>query len=394
MAKDTEDSIISLTKQLSSIYENNSTLNYLKRFEEDRKSLLDLTSSSWQEPTMQEKMTDMASALSASAIQAAFKTHADYELYANPILSSIHANNYNSLQEAITKATEPWLNNNYMQAIKATDLFSDTIKSIADMGVLHDITPYGAKLSEAMLLFKDQENMLNASKNLVGLASLIENDAFKTKFESPLEEASGKIAKTMSELQISIKSESPILKVSEALKVFNKPLGAINPPDFPKIKFDLPQIELPKIENSPIYKQNEKLINKSDKQVILLKDMSKYMASQTEKLEFQNKITSQQIEANHSSAKVAFWTAVTSIAVAVIFSIAGIILTYYVFQEEDKSDNKNHTELLKSIEANNNNKNLAELTLQIKEENKNIILTNKMLNEQNEYFKELLKAKK
>lgn len=85
MAKDTEDSIISLTKQLSSIYENNSTLNYLKRFEEDRKSLLDLTSSSWQEPTMQEKMTDMASALSAPAIQAAFKTHVDYELYNAPL---------------------------------------------------------------------------------------------------------------------------------------------------------------------------------------------------------------------------------------------------------------------------------------------------------------------
>lgn len=390
MAKYKEDSINSLTEQLSSIYENNLALNSLKRFEEDRKSLLDLASSSWQEPMIQEKIADMASALGMSAIQDAFKTHADYELYANPILSSIHTNNYNSLQKAMTKATEPWLSNNYMQAVKATDLFSDTIKNVADMGVLHDIQPYSTKLAETMLLFNDQENMLSASKNLVGLASLIENDAFKAKFESPLGETSKKLSEVMNELGTTTKFESPILKLSNASEGFNKPFDAIN---FSERVLDLPRIELPRIENSPIYKQNEKLIEKSDKQVTLLKDMSKYMASQTEKLEFQNEITSQQIKANNSSAKVAFWTAIFSIAVAVIFSIAGIGLTYYVFQEEDKSDNKNHTELMKSIEANNNNKILSELVLQLKEENKNTILTNKELSKQNEYFKELLKIK-
>jgi cbb3-type cytochrome oxidase subunit 3 len=132
---------------------------------------------------------------------------------------------------------------------------------------------------------------------------------------------------------------------------------------------DLPKFEIPKIEDSPMYKQNEKLINRSDKQIDLLENMASYMSSQTKNLELQNEITADQIEKTEISSKSAMRVAMWSIVLSIIFSIVSIGVTYYVYIKEDKSDNIANSELQELIKANNTNKVLSELVEGFKEQN-------------------------
>jgi cbb3-type cytochrome oxidase subunit 3 len=354
-------SISELTKEIESIYDKDPTLKELKRLEEDRKSLssIDIASKALSDSLIESQVTDLYKTVSSPALQHAFKTVEDYEKYTKPILSSIESKDYLNLQESIKKATEPYLASDYLQTIRATDLFNDTIKNAANMNILKDSQLYQTQLSEAINLFNDHDKRLTASKDLLGLASIVENEAFKAKI-TPIGEFAKKMASPIKDFDTIGKTINPMFESHTKInKLFDTNLN----------KIDLPKFEIPKIEDSPMYKQNEKLINRSDKQIDLLENMASYMSSQTKNLELQNEITADQIEKTEISSKSAMRVAMWSIVLSIIFSIVSIGVTYYVYIKEDKSDNIANSELQELIKANNTNKVLSELVEGFKEQN-------------------------
>lgn len=377
-------SISELTKEIESIYDKDPTLKELKRLEEDRQSLysVDLATKALSDSTVAQ-VSDLYKTISNPVLQDAFKTHEDYERYTKPILSSIENKDYLNLQESIKKATEPYLSSEYLQAMKATDLFRDTIKSASSMNILKDSLPYQSQLTEAINLFNEHDKRLTASKELLGLASIVQNDAFKAKI-NPL----GEVAKTLSPTFEAInnvgKTIKPVLDSMNKIKDIHKPFN----PSIEKI--DLPRVEIPKIQDSPMYKQNEKLIDRSDRQINLLENMANYMSSQTKNLELQNEITSEQIEKTEVSSKSAMTIAIWSIVLSIIFSFVSIGVTYYVYVEEDKSDNMSNAKMEELIKANNTNKVLSEMVQELKTQNiflKKIIEKNNLIENKNNAVK-------
>jgi hypothetical protein len=81
--------------------------------------------------------------------------------------------------------------------------------------------------------------------------------------------------------------------------------------------------------------------------------MGQYISSQNEKLDTQNKIMEEEIKDNKKSVKQAFWTAVGSIAVAILATIWSIWVTYDIYDKTDKSDKDNQRTLLKHMDKNN-----------------------------------------
>lgn len=353
--------IDSLSEQLNEVYKSDTTLDYLKQFQEDRKILsqIDFTTAALLEPTMQDKIANIESLIGSAAIQEAFKSHTDYESYANPILSSIHDKDYSSLQESMKIATESLISNDYLQTIKATDMLSNTIEKAKVMGFNEHIDSYSSKLADTISQYT-RDTKLNVAQDMLGLASTIDTDMF----------------------QYDIKATENMDRDF-----------TMKPPDIDDIAKHIPTFEMPKYEDT--------IMGKADKQLLVLEKLALYISSQTEKIEFQNEIaTSQnnklkeqnviikdQVKDTAKTSKTAFWTAICSIGVAVMFSIITILQANYIYMEEDKSDNKNYERVIELLKANNNNKVLKDLVLQLKEQNKNILITNKELAKQNKYFK-------
>jgi len=373
MSNKESSSINSLTEQLSNLYTYDTTLGYLKHFEEERKAFMELSSliSSWQEPTIQDKILDMEKTIASTYIQDAFKTHADYELYANPILSSIHDKNYNSLQEALKIATEPLLNNDYIQTIKATDLFSDAIDRAKSIGLTENIDSYTSKLSDSISQYENN-NKLNAAQNILGLTSMIDTDIFQKE-----------------------------MKLIDNQSITNKILKEVEQADNYKIKEPNYQNRMLDISLPHIPKYEDTIMGKADKQLEVLERLSNYMIQQNKNLEIQNDIATaqknslkEQNELIKDQVKETSKTSFIALGTAILSIIVSSIITVYVFLEEDKSDNKNHIEVKKILQANNNNKILNDLLLELKEENKNSTIIIEKLVKENQYFKEILKLKK
>lgn len=390
MSKKSSDNIGKITIQLDDLYKSEPTLDYLKRLEEDKKALLSVhnLASAWKEPSIQERVEDMKSALGYTELQDAFKSHEDYISVTSPLISALGKDSPQSLLEAFKLETEPYLDPIYAQTLKATDLFSETLENISRLR-LPEVPDYVEDMKKTMALYDDNFGLGN--KRLVELATSFENDAFKSQLElaSNISAISDVIKPTSSVLDsvglqatkeafqpINSPSLDKLTKSQETFKIFNKPISP---------KYELPEIphyEPPRPEDSPHYKQNEKILYNSEKQIVLLNQMSVYMSSQTEKLEFLNDITVKQVEENKitsdkaiainaKSSRNAMYVAISSIFISIIFALSSIALTYYVFIEEDISDNKNHTEIIQLLKANNLNGSISELIEQLKIKNKN-----------------------
>lgn len=113
-----------------------------------------------------------------------------------------------------------------------------------------------------------------------------------------------------------------------------------------------------------------------NEQVTSLKLQNEKAENQIEKIERQNELMQKQQEDNRKTSKVAFWTAVASIAIGVIIGIVGIYFSYLLYQWQDISDNKNQKELIETLKSSNSNQDLIEvMKKQIETTNK----TNKLL---------------
>jgi hypothetical protein len=223
------------------------------------------------------------------------------------------------------------------------------------------------------MLDYENNNKLNAVQAILGLTSAINTDIFQKEMDS-INTTKSITDRTMKE-------------VEEAKKF------TIEQPNYQNRMLDIPIFKVPKYEDT--------IIGKADKQVEILERLSNYMIEQNKKLELQNEIatdqTNQLKEQNKiikDQVKEASKTSLIALVAAIASILISSIITIYVFEEEDKSDNKNHKEVTELLNANNNTSILMELVSELKEQNKNILITNKELNKQNQYFEKLLKTKK
>ena len=362
MKKKKLNSVDNLEKKLNDIYSNDAILNSLKQFDEDRKALLQLSSTAplWQESTMQNKILEMEKAIKNTTLQNAFKSPSDYESYAKPILSSIHDHDYASLEREIKKNTEPWLNNNYIQMLKATDLLNDTITKAKEIGLSNQLDSYASKLSETALEYMTKDK-LNTAQSILGLTSAIDTDIFQKEMESI------NTTKSMSEM---------------AMKDITRTHNKITEP--PTI--DIPPFEIPKYENT--------IMGKVDKQVEILERLSSYMIKQNKNLELQNEIATEQSnqlkEQNaiiKNQVKETSKTSWIALGTAVFSILISSYISWHIFKEEDKSDMQNHKEVKDLLQENNKN-----ILMELKEQNKNGLRINEEIKKQNQYFEKFLKS--
>jgi len=118
-------------------------------------------------------------------------------------------------------------------------------------------------------------------------------------------------------------------------------------------RLEVPRMMEPrKIPKNPMIQQNNQIIELLDLQNETLISVAKYISSQNEKLDTQNKIVEVEIKNNKKSAKQAFWTAIASIAIAILATIGAILVSYDIYKKEDKSNNMQHIELLQLINKN------------------------------------------
>lgn len=359
--KDSKNNIGKITIQLDSLYKSKPTLDYIKRLEEDRKALLSIhnLSASWKEPSVQEKLEDMRKALGYPELQDAFKSYKDYAAVTTPLISALEKDNAKSLLEAFKLDTEPYLKSTYAQTLKATNLFSETLQNVSALG-LNNAPDYSKKVHEAIKLYEDNFHLGN--KKLVELVTSFENDAFKKSFE----------------LANSFQKTAPHISTLDSLEKSKGTFKSLTEPKIPKVELpEIPHFKPPRPEDSPHYKQNEKILKNSEEQISLLKQVSIYMSSQSEKLEFLNDLTAKQVEENKitsdkqseinaRASKSAMRVAIISIIITLLFSVGGLVLSYYIFIQEDISDNKDHAEVVQLLKDNNLNGVLHELVDQLK----------------------------
>ena len=408
--KDSTDNIGKITIQLDDLYKSNPTLDHIKRLEEDRKALLSVAdlSATWGETSVQNRVEDMRKALGYPKLQDAFRSHEDYMSVTSPLISALEKDNPKSLLDAFKVDTEPYLDSTYAQTLRATDLFSESLINASKLG-LPQTTSYVEDMRKTMELYNTSFGLGN--KKLVELATSFENDAFKSKFA---------LAGNISSVSEALKSSTSALdsislraaKTLEAFQPVKSPLldkqtkshdnfKMITEPKIPKYELpEIPHYEPPRPEDSPHYKQNEKILNNSEEQIVLLNQVSVYMSSQSEKLEFLNKITAKQVEENKviaekqmeenrvvaekemainaKSARTATWIAIAGIGLTLIVSVISIWATLYVYGLQDISDNKDHAEVVQLLKANNLNGSISELVNQLKIKNQNDIELIKM----------------
>lgn len=364
---------ITLGDKIKEVYGNDSALDSLKKFEEDRKSLLgvDFTSQHIANLGIEDKISDMTKLLEGSALHSTFKNEELFRQYTDPILSSIHNNDYESLQEKMKLATEFFIKPDYAQTIKAADILGDAIAKANESLVLNSFTDsYTSKLDATIEQIK-ADNRFSAASSMLGLASTIDTDLFKAQLQQltapkSVQEATEKVS------ALSFKPAIPEIHT--------------------KMFMDSPVFELPKYEDT--------IMGKADKQIEHLKDISKYMIDQNEKMKVQHEISTEQnnqikeqnemlknqIEDNAKTSVRDYRTLILSIVV-------GILISFIIYHLEDKSDTENHNEIKQILETNNNNEVLKDLVGQLKLQNRKSDDTIKELKEQNKYIKSLLEKK-
>lgn len=445
-----------LQNSFNQIYSIDPTLEYLKQFEEEREKL---SKSNMYSKALEIEAKKMEALLGTDYLKNAFGTSKDYENYSQPLLEAIYGNDYKALQEVATSSILPNLKSDYEQILKSTELFSDSLAQ-SDSFQLDNYSLYNQKIKEALGEYNTDK--LGASQKILDLASSYNTDTFQAKLDElnsvnkslqdvyasaigtsladsfnvtnstsqitdSLNLALGtttKIEDSISALKSNSLADEPLPSAITGVNKLNNKNSILDDFDInTSLKFE--PIEMPKIEDSPIYKQNEKLIHKSDKQIEVTQElstlvvqlnqthetqvktndkilvnshkqieimtlMSNFMASQSKILEqqkqsqeLQNKKIEEQISDNKKSSKIALWTAIISIILGTIISLGGAYLTYYVYVQEDISDNNNHAELIKAIEKGSDKvliRNILTELKELNEKNKKLTVENLQLN--------------
>ncbi len=347
--KDTS-SLEALNSAFHDLYKKDPTLDYLTKFEEDRKQLLGLEQDS---SLFQTQAEEMKKILASSITQSAFDTAEDYKKYAMPILSTVDKHDYYALKGLAKVSVSSFLDKGYSSTLKATGLLADSIERANAIG-LASTELYSTQLSDSVEQYFNNDK-IKASQGILSLASAINSDLFKTKINehaglgsmaglsktaglADLNFLASKKAEFASKADFSktaklakfgsfiskpvglgsmaglskaagladlnfLASKADFSKTAKLAKfnsIISKPVGLglashslkdtiktlssndiFQPLKLEKISQippkDFKHLEIPRVQDSPMYKQNEKLIDKSEKQIEAIKEMSKYL---------------------------------------------------------------------------------------------------------------------
>lgn len=326
-----------LQKQLDEVYES-PIFKSIKELEKDKKSIL-ATSTIAEIAKMQKH--ELEKLIGDTSFQNAFKSVQDYTKYTSPILDSLQNNNFQELQDSIAKNYEPFLKPQISETLKTLAESQMKLSDYANIGKFNIDDYLGTSVQSALENIKVNENLLDSSKVLNSVFGQIDTNIFKDKIND-------------------FEEQRKLLETK------------------PYHFHELPNIEIPKNPIFDVIEQNEKIIGHLDLQNKSLNEIAKYLANQNEKLDTQNNITEQQIKENDKSAKKALWIAVSSIVISII---ATVIVSYDIYDREDISDNKQHQELLQSInridDTTEQNGLLKELLQEVKIQNKKLDINKK-----------------
>jgi len=287
-----------LKKELDKKYQNPVLLE-LKKLEKEKQNVLDGFAGL---NTSKNAISDLQTTLASSTFQGAFKTINDYAKYTNPLLDDIRKKDYVSLRKELNKSLTPYIKTEVERAMEA---LSYTEKSLLELskGIYPDADKYSRDISSALKNMGINNNLLEPAKSLTESMKKIETNMFQDKME---------------------KLNAQRLEIPKMME----------------------PVQIPK---NPMINQNEQIIKLLDIQNETLVSVGKYISSQNEKLDTQNKIVEEEIGANKVAAKQAFWTAVISIFISIIATLGAIWISYDIYTKEDVSSNKQHAELLQSI---------------------------------------------
>lgn len=309
-------------KIIEDLLKVNPTLSLLTKFEEDRSVLAQLNPSLYNSEGSS-RISEMAKIIANPMVSEAFRNKQTVSDYVASIISS---DKNKSLKHIVDITTTSMLTPEYEQSLKAVDKLSKSLES-ASLVLGND---YMSSYHEQIKKISKElnEDKLSAASNIVGLASKVDSDLFKR--------------------------ASMIDNLNEERR---------------NIEFD---IHKPPLNFEFRFEESPMGIT-LNKQVEHLEKVSNYILEQTDKIEDQrqisiehNKIIKSEIESNSKIAKRDFKTLLISIVISILIPI----IIYYV---EDISDDKNHKELIDTL---NNNGNLNNQVEQLKE-------TVKKLEEQN-----------
>ena len=313
-----------LKKSVDNAYAN-PMLHELKRLKEDKKNIVEsLVGSS----SAVDAINDLQNLLKNSGLQEAFKTIDDYKKYSDPLLDSIVNKDYMLLQKELNSAYTPYLKTSVSQAM---DAIGYAEKSIAELtrNTYLDVNKYSPSISSALKEMEKAQDLFKPAKSLTASMKQIETDMFQDKMDMLHER-----------------------------------------------RIELPRMmEAIEIPENPMIKQNEEIITSLDVQNETLISVSKYISSQNEKLDTQNKNIENEIKANKESAITAFRTAVASIFIAIFATLWAIWVSYDVYNKENQSNNKQHQEVMELL-SNLNDKGNADI---VKSSDKQVEVLNAIL---------------
>lgn len=336
---------------------SNPIIEAIQKMEDDKRKLLEAHTSLWNNSSLQETIKDYEKTLKSASN--AFSTIDDYASYVNPIINSFEKKQFEAAQEAM-KFIQPQYDKTYLSALETMEDLQKTINSTSVQSVLPELSAlsaYEGAVKIATEAIANNQNLLDATKNLSDVRHSLIEDSFKQNIED------------------NIRAN----RLIEPIHIEH---------------FQMPE--------NPLIKQNEQILEQNNQIIKLgklgnkaLTDISEYTQEQNKDIKTQNGYIEDQINQKDieikANSRFTFWTLAIA-GISIIISIVASIMSYQAtndIYEKEKQDNNQDNKVL--LEAINNktvqNNQLSSIVSEIKQQNK-------LIQEQNTYLKSLIDKKK
>lgn len=358
-----------------------STLGYVEQAENSREKIQELIGENegLASTLLLKKAEELAKALGNKSVPNAFQSIEDYTKLTSSLNSAISQSDMKAINRAISSPVSSYLKPEYGATLEAFD----SVKNGLAYALAHNVDGINDKLEsvkKTALQLESNKSILDTAKQFANISSLIDADIYKSDFK-----------KISNNEYLKSKYKEPIIP-EKVIKSYDIPLP-------------------PKFEDTPLGKQNIKLVEHSEKQTKLLTLMASHFEKQKEHIDRQTNLTNIQIEKAQEQvdalklqnktmtiqatlaekqSKFALWGVAITLFVSSLFSAFTIYQADSLFKQQDISDNKNNQELLKVID----NKKILEnqiLKLQVQIDNQSQLV--ELIKEQNGYLSELMRQK-
>lgn len=356
----------------------NPVLKAFENLETNRKNILD-NLSSYDSPTLQEKIDKLKEAFSNPIVQSALgNTH-----FADSIANATRIKDLAGLQNSLNIDYNQYLKPEYLATQKAIESLQNTInnpsieRSILEASKMPFYESQIGKISETIA---KNENLFESSKGLAALSVQMANDSLKYKME---EQSKITVPEMVKRDYIPIRMpENPMIGQNEEIISLLKNLQEQNDTLIQYEESDQ-EIQKSSIElTDKIQTNNEIMIQE-------LRDQNQNLEKQLSQKEVE---IEQNRKDNSFTRKVAIW----GIGISIVVGFASSVIPFYISSQEKLENDQDNEKLLevignKSIE----NQNMTMLLKEIQSQNKinkniednQIKLLMKAIEFQNEYFK-------